>query len=46
MIEGGNHSGFGYYGDQQGDLPASITKEAQQEIILESIVVFFQDLLE
>jgi hypothetical protein len=45
-IEGGNHSGFGYYGDQKGDLPATITKEAQQKIILESIVTFFQGLLE
>lgn len=29
-IEGGNHAQFGWYGEQRGDLPASITREAQQ----------------
>jgi hypothetical protein len=31
VIEGGNHAGFGAYGPQQGDGPAAITPEAQQE---------------
>lgn len=31
VIEGGNHAGFGTYGPQQGDGPATITPEAQQE---------------
>ena len=29
IIEGGNHAGFAYYGDQAGDGEATITKEAQ-----------------
>jgi dienelactone hydrolase len=29
-IEGGNHAQFGWYGDQAGDNPAEITREAQQ----------------
>lgn len=28
-IEGGNHSGFAYYGDQAGDNPADISKQEQ-----------------
>lgn len=35
-IEGGNHANFGWYGDQPGDLPAEITREAQQAILLEA----------
>jgi len=33
-IEGGNHSGFGYYGDQKGDGPRDIEKLEQQNIIV------------
>ncbi|HYF65553.1 MAG TPA: alpha/beta fold hydrolase [Herpetosiphonaceae bacterium] len=29
-IEGGNHGQFGWYGEQSGDLPASISREEQQ----------------
>jgi hypothetical protein len=29
-IEGGNHAYFGYYGEQSGDNPATITREQQQ----------------
>lgn len=35
-IDGGNHSQFGWYGDQPGDNPASISREMQQKIIIES----------
>ncbi|MFN2215017.1 MAG: alpha/beta hydrolase [Anaerolineales bacterium] len=35
-IDGGNHSQFGWYGDQPGDNPASISREIQQQIIIES----------
>lgn len=35
-IDGGNHSQFGWYGDQPGDNPASISREMQQQIIIES----------
>ncbi len=34
--EGGNHSYFGWYGDQRGDNPATITREEQQEVIIEA----------
>ena len=37
-IEGGNHSQFGHYGFQPGDWPATITREAQQRIMLEAIL--------
>lgn len=30
-IEGGNHAQFGWYGDQAGDNPAQITRQAQQQ---------------
>ncbi len=29
IIEGGNHAGFGCYGEQRGDGPASITQQEQ-----------------
>jgi hypothetical protein len=35
-IDGGNHSQFGWYGDQPGDNPASISREMQQQIIIDS----------
>jgi hypothetical protein len=33
-IEGGNHAQFGWYGDQNGDNPAAITREDQQAEII------------
>jgi hypothetical protein len=35
-IEGGNHAQFGWYGDQSGDLPATISHLEQQQIIIEA----------
>ena len=35
-IEGGNHAGFGYYGEQDGDLPAEIPREEQQRSLVEA----------
>ena len=35
-IEGGNHAYFGWYGDQRGDNPATITREDQQRIIIDA----------
>ncbi|HUV28166.1 MAG TPA: alpha/beta hydrolase, partial [Anaerolineales bacterium] len=32
----GNHAQFGWYGDQAGDNPASISREKQQQRIIES----------
>lgn len=33
-IPGGNHSQFGWYGEQSGDNPATITREAQQAAVV------------
>ncbi len=38
VIEGANHSGFAYYGDQKGDGEASITKEEQIAKTIDFIV--------
>ncbi len=34
VIEGGNHAQFGWYGDQNGDNPAAISREEQQARII------------
>ena len=39
-IPGGNHARFGHYGAQEGDRPAQITREAQQEQTLQAILRF------
>ncbi len=39
-IKGGNHAQFGYYGSQNGDLTAQITREEQQQLILEAVLQF------
>ncbi len=36
VIEGGNHAYFGWYGDQKGDNPALITREEQQQIVIDA----------
>ena len=35
-IEGGNHAQFGWYGPQSGDNPASISREEQQQQVVEA----------
>ncbi len=42
-IEGGNHSQFGNYGPQKGDLPAGISAEEQQRQTVEVIQPFLAD---
>jgi pimeloyl-ACP methyl ester carboxylesterase len=42
-VEGGNHAQFGWYGSQPGDNPARISREQQQEIILEAMINLLQD---
>lgn len=39
-IAGGNHAQFGWYGDQNGDLPAQISREQQQEQVVSAILEF------
>jgi pimeloyl-ACP methyl ester carboxylesterase len=38
LIEGGNHSQFGYYGSQLGDEVATITREQQQRSTVDAIL--------
>ena len=40
MIEGGNHAGFGWYGNQEGDNPASISLNEQGTQVLQAIDLF------
>lgn len=40
VIEGGNHSGFANYGEQQGDFEADITPFAQQNLTVFAIIDF------
>jgi hypothetical protein len=41
-IEGGNHSQFGWYGDQPGDNPASISRLEQQKQIVDATLDLLQ----
>lgn len=43
-IDGGNHAQFGYYGSQNGDNPAEISREAQQDLILEASLALLKQL--
>ncbi|WP_299028439.1 alpha/beta fold hydrolase [uncultured Thermanaerothrix sp.] len=42
VIEGGNHAGFGWYGDQAGDGLARIPREAQQQQVIEAVAGFLE----
>ena len=37
-IEGGNHALFGWYGDQDGDNPATISRAEQQALTVDATV--------
>lgn len=39
-LEGGNHAQFGYYGPQNRDNAAAISQEAQQDLIVEEMLLF------
>ncbi len=41
-IEGGNHAQFGWYGDQSGDYPATISRQDQQEQTLQAVLDLLQ----
>lgn len=43
-IQGGNHAGFGYYGPQNGDGQATITREDQQAQAVAATVQMLRDL--
>jgi dienelactone hydrolase len=39
-IEGGNHAQFGFYGFQEGDLDATISRDVQQDQIVDATIAF------
>jgi hypothetical protein len=41
-IEGGNHAQFGWYGEQPGDNPATISREEQQAQVIEAMFKFLR----
>ncbi len=43
-IEGGDHAQFGWYGPQDGDLPAAISREEQTQQVVEATVTFLKSL--
>jgi len=43
-LQGGNHGQFGWYGDQPGDRPATLSREQQQAQIVEATVALLQAL--
>lgn len=43
-IEGGNHAQFGWYGPQSGDKAATISREVQQNQIVQATVLFLAGL--
>ncbi len=45
-INGGNHAYFGWYGDQAGDNIASISRDDQQKIVVESVTELLANLAE
>ena len=42
VIEGGNHAGFGWYGNQEGDNPSSISLNEQGTQVLQAIDQFMR----
>ena len=38
VIEGGNHAGYAHYGEQEGDGKAAISREEQQESVLDILL--------
>jgi hypothetical protein len=43
-IQGGNHAQFGYYGEQEGDNPATISRAEQQAQLVAAMVKLLQGL--
>ena len=43
-ITGGNHAGFGWYGPQNGDGEALISKTEQQDLIVQATAAFLQSI--
>lgn len=43
LIKGGNHAGFGWYGDQQGDHPAQISRDVQRGQVVSAILSLMRE---
>jgi len=43
-IQGGNHAQFGWYGEQGGDNPATISRESQQTEIINAMTLFLANI--
>ena len=43
-VEGGNHAQFGWYGPQSGDNPAAITREEQQQQVVQATLQLLESL--
>jgi hypothetical protein len=41
-IQGGDHAQFGWYGSQSGDNPATISRQAQQDQIVQATLTFLE----
>ncbi len=42
QIDGGNHAQFGWYGPQDGDQPATVSREAQQQLVVAASVALLE----
>ena len=38
LIKGGNHAQFGWYGEQEGDLAAQISRGEQQDLVIDALL--------
>ncbi len=45
-IDGGNHAQFGWYGDQNGDNPATISRDSQQQQVVEATAALLEEIAE
>ena len=43
-IDGGNHAQFGYYGDQPGDNPATISRDEQQTQVIAATAALLEEI--
>jgi predicted esterase len=44
VIEGGNHAYFGSYGEQSGDGTATVTRDAQQAIVIDAMAALVREI--
>lgn len=44
VLKGGNHAGFGSYGEQKGDGQGTLTNQEQQEAVADSLIKWLKEL--